>query len=140
MMEDGKAENEMSAEGFAETVERMNPDAIYAALVWRRDYDESNEGKAASREVFDTKAGTVDFLRGLVKGHGTSIAMILKINASPELLEEIYPGEPVSVEVGLYLAGFIAHGEIGPKMAEMYLNGDDAIAQAVQHFIADRAH
>ena len=75
----------------------LNPDAIYAGLVYMRDYAESDEADAMQRHA-DALSAT------------SAIRQVPRFNFGPELFEEIYPGERTSVEVGLELRVAVAIG------------------------------
>ena len=120
----------------------LNADAIYAAMVWLRDYAESPEGQAAVNAVFDEKAEKVDSLRALGKRlEASSVDLRPVFEVTDTLKDEIYPGEPDSVEMGIEFARFMIWGT--PNIAEIMLNrGDpkDPISRAISRFVADRAN
>ncbi len=123
--------------------EDLNADAIYAAFIYLRDYAERDEGEAAFREVMDRRSGKVDFFRSLVKDASEGLEdanvrvhFIPKFEFTPELCEEIFPGE--GVEVGLYLAPKLIWGS--PAMAESLAQSHGPPGEAVRRFLTDRAH
>ncbi len=94
----------------------LNAEAIYAALVYLRDYAESAEGKADFRELMDRRSAKVDFFRSIIDeipappSGEVRVRPIPKFEITPELCEEIYSGEPLSVEVGLGFARWLIWG------------------------------
>ena len=123
----------------------LNADAIYAALVYLRDYAESAEGEADFRRLMDRRSAKVDFFRSIIDeiparpdGGEVRVRPIPKFEITPELCEEIYSGEPLSVEVGLGFARWLIWGS--PAMAESLAQNDGPPGVAVRQFLADRAH
>lgn len=121
----------------------LNPDAIYAAMVWLREYAESPEGQKAVSALFEQKSDKADFLRSLVKHVPDGNCYIRPVfDLSDETMEEIYPGEPVSVECGIELGRSVIWGS--PNFATAMLqethSGGGPIREALSRFIADRAN
>ena len=122
----------------------LNAEAIYAALVYLRDYAESDEGEADFRELMDRRSAKVDFFRSIIDeipaapSGEVRVRPIPKFEITPELCEEIYSGEPLSVEVGLGFARWLIWGS--PAMAESLAQNDGPPGVAVRRFLADRAH
>ena len=106
----------------------LNSDAIYAGLVYIRDYAASDKADAMQRHV--------DAL-----GATSSILLVPRFNFGPELFEEIYPGERTSVEVGLELGRWVVYSGFG-LLEEMAKDDktDEPVQKAVLRFISDRAH
>lgn len=121
----------------------LNPDAIYAALVFLREYSESDEGAAAYQELLEREDGFGDWFRNtltedLPEGHSIRCHPIPAFTFSPDLLEDIFPDERLSVEYGLELARHIIYG---PDFFNEGLASEDGpTGQAVRRFLADRAH
>ena len=118
----------------------LNADAIYAALVHVREYRETREGDADYGEALETARNSPmgSFLRDIAAEHeGTTFHVTPKFQYTPELLEHIYPGEPVSVEVGLTLAPKLSIPGVAEGLAR---ERNDPLSKAVGRFIADRAH
>ncbi len=121
----------------------LNPDAIYAAMAWLRDYAESPEGQKAVSALFEQKSDMVDSLRSIVKDAASANLYITPVfDFSDETIEEIYPGESVSVEYGIELGRSVIWGS--PNIATAILQGTDSedapMRQALSRFIADRAN
>ena len=121
----------------------LNPDAIYAAMAWLRDYAESPEGQKAVSALFEQKSDMVDSLRSIVKDAASANLYITPVfDFSDETIEEIYPGESVSVEYGIELGRSVIWGS--PNIATAILQGTDSedapMRQAISRFIADRAN
>ncbi len=122
----------------------LNAEAIYAALVYLRDYAESAEGEADFRELMDRRSAKVDFFRSIIDeipappSGEVRVRPIPKFEITPELCEEIYSGEPLSVEVGLGFARWLIWGN--PAVAESLAQNDGPPGEAVHRFLADRAH
>ncbi len=120
----------------------LNADAIYAAMVWLRNYAESSEGQAEYNALLDEKAEKVDFFRELLEGlsrRGGVVHLRPVFELTDALKEEIYPIEPVSVEVGIELARTLIWGP--PGLASILLKDpQDPMTVAVSRFIADRAN
>ena len=97
----------MEATNMADN-EQLNPDAIYAAMAWLREYAESPQGQEKFRahlEERDAEPNELDdMLKRAAQEAGGSYFSLPKIDVSDELKEEIYPGEPISVEVGIGFA------------------------------------
>ncbi len=118
----------------------INSDAIYAALVYLRDRAESGEGKTKLRDIAGRDVSQLD-TKLTARTTSGSFHPGQRVSFTPELLEEIYPGEHLSVEVGLELGRWVVYGS--PGMLEAAREGDavgDPIQQAISRFIADRAH
>ncbi len=122
----------------------LNAEAIYAALVYLRDYAESAEGEADFRELMDRRSAKVDFFRSMIDENPAPPSGVVrfrpipKFEITPELCEEIYSGEPLSVEVGLGFARWLIWGS--PAVAESLAQNDGPPGVAVRRFLADRAH
>jgi hypothetical protein len=114
----------------------LNADAIYAALVYVRVYAESERSKGEFSDALDKP----NSLLQRMKGWGLDRAVVRpvpKIEIGPETIEEIYPGERASVEVGIELARMVV---FNPSLAALQAEGDSRIAVAIRRFIADRTH
>ncbi len=120
----------------------MNADAIYAALVWLHEYAEGPEGQAIYRDLLERKGEKVGAFRTTVKGTGAVVYMRPVFNIPDELIEEIYPGEPDSVNAGIELGRTVIWGPPGAAGAFLQSRGPehDPIAIALSRFIADRAN
>ncbi len=120
----------------------LNADAIYTAMVYQRAYAETSEGQAAFRGLLDEKAAELDDLRSFIgKATGAAVQAIPVIQLTDTLKEDIYPGEPASVEVGIEFARLAIFGsstvlEIMTSRADP----DDPISRAISRFVADRAN
>ena len=101
--------------------EKLNPDAIYAAMAWLRDYAESPQGQEKFRAALENQNVNIDWIKEVAEKAGGSIFSLPKVNVSDELKEEIYPGEPVSVEVGIGFARNVIWGS--PNFAISFLQG-----------------
>ena len=120
--------------------QNLNPDAIYAAMAWLREYAESLEGRREYRDLLERKAEKVGVLRSMSKGTGPIVHLRPVFNISDELIEEIYPGEPDSVTVGIELGRTLIWGP--PDAAAAYLEmlpGHEPTVIALSRFVADRA-
>ena len=118
----------------------LNPDAIYAALAYLRDLAESDEGKARLRDMAGQDVSQLE-TELTVRTTSGSFHPGQKFTLTPELLEEIYPEERPSVEVGFELGRWVVYGS--PGMLEAVAEGDapgDPILAAVRRFIANMAH
>ena len=123
--------------------QNLNADAIYAAMEFLRDYAESPEGQEAVSALFEQKSDKADFLRSMVKHVPGGICYIRPVfDLSDETIEEIYPGESVSVECGIELGRSVIWGS--PNFATAILQGTHSsggpIREALSRFIADRAN
>ncbi len=122
--------------------EKLNADAVYAALAWLREYAESSEGQAEYRDLLERKGEKVGVFRAMVKGTGAVVHIRPVFNIADELIEEIYPGEPDSVRAGIELGRTVIWGP--PAAAGALLQSmcpeHDPIAIALSRFIADRAN
>ena len=78
----------------------LNTAAIYAAMVYLRDYSESPEGQAALRHLLDEKAAKVDAFRSMFQGLNATVYPRPVFEVPNATKEEIYPGEPDSVDAG----------------------------------------
>ncbi len=119
----------------------LNAEAIYAAMVFLRDHAESPEGKAAFDDLLEEKAEKVDFLRSMHKAPGVTVHLRPVIDVSDATKEEIYPGEPDSIDMGIELARSVLWGP--PGYAATLLEGadlEDPMMAALSRFVADRAH
>lgn len=123
-------------------LETLNHDAIYAAMVFLREYAESPEGLADYRDLLERKAGKADFFDSLVEGTGVVVYKRPTFNLSDEKIEEIYSDEPASVRVGIEVGRTVIWG--APGVASVLLQSKDSehdpIAIALSRFIADRAN
>jgi hypothetical protein len=118
--------------------ENLNADAIYEAMCFLRAYAESEEGKAATREMMITKADKIDAMRGLAP-KDADFRPVPRFEFDSEFIERIFPGEKKSVEVWLNLARYIIWGT--PTLAEALMSSEcKATSEAVRRFIADRAN
>lgn len=121
----------------------INGDAVYAAFVFLRDYAESEQGQAEFRELMDVKAQKVESLRRLASEISRAAAAgfrpIPRFGFSPGLYEDIYSGEPESVELGLEVARFLIWGSDDYR-AHMAKSARGPVGEAIRRFIADRAN
>ena len=123
--------------------QNLNADAIYAAMAFLRDYAESPEGQKAVSALLEQKGDKVDFMRSIVKeATGAHLHITPVFDISDETIEEIYPGESVSVECGIELGRSVIWGP--PAFATAFLQGTSSngapIREALSRFIADRAN
>lgn len=125
--------------------QQLNADAIYVAMVWLRDLAESPEGQAAFRTVLDVleeEAPSADALRSIGEALGGATVHLQPVFEVPDdTKEEIYPGEPDSVDAGIDLARRILWGP--PNFAsDMLKDADlkDPIIAALSRFVAERAN
>ncbi len=123
--------------------EKLNPDAIYAAMVFLREYAESPEGQKAFSALLEQKTDKVDFFRSMIKetaGVHCHIKPVFDI--SDETIEEIYPGESVSVECGIELGRSVIWGPLAFATAILQGTSSDGapIREALRRFIAGRAN
>lgn len=136
--------------------QNLNPDAIYAAMAWLREYAESPEGQEKFRAHLDERDAKPNALHDMLKEAaeeaGGDYFSLPKVDVSNELKEKIYPGEPISVEVGIGFARNVIWGS--PNFATAILQGaysrlleatptlddPDPIREAMRRFIADRAN
>ena len=121
----------------------LNSDAIYAAMAFLRDYADSPEGQKAVSALLEQKGDKVDFMRSIVKeATGAHLHITPVFDISDETIEEIYPGESVSVECGIELGRSVIWGP--PAFATAFLQGtrseDAPIREALSRFVADRAN
>ena len=123
--------------------QNLNTEAIYAAMVFLREYADSPEGQKAFSALLEQKGDKVDFLRSIAK-EATGVHLHIKpvFDISDETIEEIYPGESVSVECGIELGRSVIWGS--PNFATAMLQGTHSsgapIRNALSRFIADRAN
>ena len=120
----------------------LNADAIYAAMAWLRDYAESEEGQAAFRDLLEEKAEKVDFLRSFGEAaDGATVHLRPVFEVPAAIKEEIYPGEPRSVDTGIELARGIIWGPPGCA-SHMLKDADleDPMMAALSRYVADRAN
>ena len=82
----------------------LTADAIYAAMVYLRDYAESPEGQAAMRALFDEKSAKLDAFRSMFEGFNATVYPRPVFELSDDTKEEIYPGEVESVDASIELA------------------------------------
>lgn len=115
----------------------LNADAIYAALVYLRNYAKSEKGEQDFRHLLDDKSETLNQMREMVP-EGSTFKPIPKVNATPEFCETIYPGEPLSVETGMEAGRHVVYGPAGVAAALALDKGP--IGEAVRRFIADDAN
>ncbi len=122
--------------------QNLNADAIYAAMVWLRNYAESSEGRAEYNALLEEKAKRVSFFREVLSGAPVVVHLRPVFEMTDALKEEIYPDEPDSVEFGIELARTLIWGP--PGFASTLLDQkdpqDDQMTVAVSRFIADRAN
>ncbi|MCH8316406.1 MAG: hypothetical protein IIA64_10570 [Planctomycetes bacterium] len=126
-----------------DNIEKLNADAIYAAMAWLRKYAESPEGQKAVSALLEQKGDKVDFMRSIVKeATGAHLHIKPVFDISDETIEEIYPGESISVECGIELGRSVIWGQ--PAFATAFLQGTSSngapIREALSRFIADRAN
>ena len=90
---------------MTDTNHPLNADAIYAGMAWLRDYAESPEGQKAVSALFEQKSDKVDSLRSITPKEVPAANLYIRpvFDFSDETIEEIYPGESVSVECGIEL-------------------------------------
>ena len=121
---------------------KLNPDAIYAGMAWLREYTESPQGQEEFRATLENPNVNTDWLKEVAEEAGGNFFSLPKVNVSDELKEEIYPGEPISVEVGIGFARNVIWGS--PNFATAFLQGTSTdgapIREAMSRFIADRAN
>lgn len=120
----------------------LNADAIYAAMVYLRDYSESEEGQADYRELLERKGTKANAIRSLGEVLGADTIHIRpKFDLSGTLKEEIYPGDPDSVDAGIELGRGIIWGPPGFASA-MLVDADltDPMMAALSRYVADRAN
>ena len=121
--------------------ENLNPDAIYAAMAFLREYAGSPEGQAAYRELLEQKAEKVGVLRSMSKGTGAVVHIRPVFDITDELIEEIYPGEPDSVKAGIELGRTVIWGPPGAAAAYLeMLPGHEPAGIALSRFVADWAN
>ena len=123
--------------------QNLNADAIYAAMAFLRDYAESPEGREAFKTHLEAEG---------VSPEETEAGFLSPpiVHATDELKEEIYPGEPISVQVGIDFARNVIWGS--PDFGVAILQGafseikqrahseKEKITEAMRRFIADRAN
>ena len=137
-MSDSIAIND-SDSAMTHDLQNLNADAIYAAMVWLRNYSESSEGQAEYNALMEQKAEKANFLRSLSPS-GVNLRPVFKITDA--FKEDIYPGEPDSVEVGFELARTIIWGPSGCASAllDQKVEKTTPITVAVSRFISDQAN
>ena len=126
--------------------QNLNPDAIYAAMAWLREYVESPQGQEEFKAHLDKRDARPNELHAWIKKvaseAGGTFHAIPKVHLSYQQTEEIYPGEPISVEVGIGFARNLIWGS--PNFSTSILQGTDSegapIREALSRFIADRAN
>ena len=69
--------------------EKLNPDAIYAAMAWLRDYAESPEGQAEYRLLLERKAEKAGVLRSMFEGTGAVVHLRPVFDISDELMDRL---------------------------------------------------
>ena len=122
--------------------EHLNPDAIYAAMAWLREYAESPQGLQDLAKFLDEHEAENSAFQEIAERteyrHGAHL-MPPPLSISKDGIEEIYPGEPESVLLGLRIARNVI---FGPAFYanEMLQNPDNPAVQALSRFIADRAN
>ncbi len=119
----------------------LNADAIYAAMIWLRDYSESEEGQATVRAIMDEKAGKLDAFRDVFQGSGAVVHPRPVFKISDATKEEIYLGDLVSVDAGIELARSLIWGP--PDFASIMLKDadlEDPMMAALSRYVADRAN
>ena len=119
----------------------LNADAIYAAMVYLRDYAESPEGQAGFRALLDEKAGKIDIIRALFQGSDAIVHPRPVFEVSGATKEEIYPGEPVSVDAGIELARSLIWGPLD-FASVMLKDADlaDPMMAALSRYVSDWAN
>ena len=122
--------------------EKLNPEAIYAAMVFLREYADSPQGQQAFNDLLEKKESKVSALRSLMTGTRGVLHIRPVFQISDDTIEEIYPGEPDSVTAGIELGRTVIWGPPGaagallqPKCPE-----HDPINVALSRFISDRAN
>jgi hypothetical protein len=110
----------------------LNADAIYAALIWTRDFFESPRGKETAARLINTVSWPPEVLRKI-----KPIPRLYIEEFSDERFEDIYPGERTSVEYGLTLAPLLI---FAPERVSSLTEDKGPAGQAVRRFIAHRAH
>ena len=117
----------------------LNADAIYAAMAEIRDEVESPGGQAAYRALLNDKSHKVDFFHSLARDTGAHVYIRPVFKLTEEQKDDIFPGDPVSVDVGVELARTILFGPSG--IVDALLSGDhqDPVYIAVHRFLSDRA-
>ena len=120
----------------------LNPDAIYAGMAWLREHAESFVGRRSVSILLEKKQAKVNALRALANEVGGDCHIRPVFEVSDEMIEEIFPGESVSVECGIELGRSAIWGP--PAFATAILQGthseDAPIREAMRRFIADRAN
>ena len=93
----------------------------------------------------DRRSEKVDYFRSPVDeatagldNANARVSFIPKFEFTPELYEEIFPGEPLSVEVGLEFGRSLIWG--GPAVVEALAQADGSPGEATRRFLADRAN
>lgn len=123
----------------------LNADAIYAGMAFLRDYVENPRGQEEFGAHLDERAARPNPFHDMLKEAGIETGAffaIPKINLPDHLIEEIFPGEPLSVEVGIAFSRWIIWGP--PNFAAAFLQRpgceNEPMTVALSRFIADRAN
>lgn len=116
----------------------LNPDAIYAAMVWLREYLGSRKGKAAYMELLRRRNAAIDEYE--LTG-GNTLLSIPFIPLTKTMIESIYPGEAESVRIGIDLADSVWREPPDQiEMRKQHMKPDDPRVVALSRFIADRSN
>ena len=131
----------------------LNVDAIYAGMAWQREYAETPQGQEEFKTYLDerdAKPELHDILTEEASEAGCILLSFPKVKLSDQQIEEIYPGEAVSVHLGIAFARNVIWGS--PDFATAILQGafceikqrthsdNKLIIEAMSRFIADRAN
>ena len=100
----------------------LNADAIYAALRWAK--DNPNRAERTAEHVLAERSNQP----------GDAIPQP-RFNLTPEEIDAIFPGYPVSVRMGLDLATVV---QVSPGLAAELAKSDDPIGLAVRRCISDK--
>lgn len=122
--------------------QHLNADAIYAAMVFLREYADSPQGQQAFNDLLEKKEAKVNFLRSLMTAPEAVLHIRPVFQISDDTIEEIYPGESNSVKTGIELGRSVIWGPPGAAGALLQSRcpEHDPAAQALSRFIADRAN
>jgi len=116
----------------------LNPDAIYAAMAWLREYAESPEGLEEYRRLEERRKAAI-YEHELTEGDTPLAIPYLRLLATT--IEGIYPGEAESIHIGIDLADAALRetpDQVVMRMQDM--GPDDPRVVALSRFIADRAN
>ena len=108
-------------------------------------YSESDEGQAAVEEMLERKAGKIEFFQNMAPegasglGGGPAFRPIPKFELTAEQYEAIYPGEPMSVELGIDLGRWLIWGPESLFASWSDATSNSPIDQAVRRFSLFRA-